>query len=52
MEELTGTPLGRSLKTLISLKLRTGGKYDRLFKAFGAVRKFLNDKRKFSVKDM
>lgn len=44
LEQIKGTPLGRSVSTLIRIKMKAGeADYTRLFAAFDQLRQFLKD---------
>jgi len=44
LEQIKGTPLGRSVSALIRIKMKSGeADYTRLFAAFDQLRQFLND---------
>jgi len=50
LEQIKGTPLGRSISTLLKLKLKSKSnpKYDRLFTAIDELKKFLFDRRDYN----
>ena len=46
LKKIEGTPLGKSVATLLKIKMAAGagGKYDNLYKAFDALTTFLENK--------